>query len=98
MRMNELTENERDILDKLSTINLKLIKDEVQSLWNVCWGYLNNKFNSSLIQESEDTIIETLKELNAIAPMVKHSDNKIAVPEVPKKKIIQKKSAMSTLF
>ena len=45
MRMCELSLSERDMLDRLNNINQKYEKDETQSLWNVCWGYLHDKFS-----------------------------------------------------
>ena len=81
MRMNELTENERDMLDKLNQINLKYVKDETQSLWNVCWGYLHNKFNSSILQESDEVIKKTLELVNNSATKVVSLDSSMRTPE-----------------
>ena len=97
MRMNELTENERDILDKLNAINLKYVKDETQSLWNVCWGYLNNKFNSSILQESDEVIRETLQLVNSLAPKVVSLDNSMRTPE-EKKLYTAKKKDIATVI
>lgn len=70
--MNELNENEREVLDSLNEFNLKNcgIKNDSQSLWNICWGYLNNKFNIHLIDEPNASIIEVLRKLNKEAPKI----------------------------
>lgn len=79
--MNELTESERAMLDKLNVINFPLVKDYDQSLWNVCWGYLNGKFNDNLILDSEEKIIEVLKSVNGQAPkIIRYEIGKPAVP------------------
>ena len=41
MRMNELTQSEREFLDKVNEVNLRCCKDADISLWNVCKGYLD---------------------------------------------------------
>ena len=73
MRMSELTQQEREVLDTLNEFNLKNcgIKNDSQSLWNVCWGYLNNKFTTRLVQEPDKVIIDTLREVNKEAPKIK---------------------------
>lgn len=63
-RMNELTIEERDCLDKLNKINQKFEKDKQKSLWNVCKGYLNKKFSLNILNESQSEIDKILKELN----------------------------------
>ena len=68
--MNELTLSERIMLDKLNVINIRLEKDKIQSLWNVCWGYLNDKFKEDLISESEQKIKKVLKKVNSLAPRI----------------------------
>ncbi len=70
--MNELTEQERETLDKLNDFNLKHcdIKNDTQSLWNVCWGYLNKKFTMNLIHQPNAEIIKILKSINKEAPKV----------------------------
>ena len=85
--MNELTESERAMLDKLNVINFPLVKDYDQSLWNVCWGYLNGKFNDNLILDSEEKIIEVLKSVNEQAPKIIEYNGAITEtkPAVPKK-------------
>ena len=72
MKMCELTEQEREALDKLNEFNLKKcgIKNDSQSLWNVCWGYLNGKFTIKLVQEPDKVIIDTLREVNKEAPKI----------------------------
>ena len=96
MRMNELTESERAMLDKLNVINFPLVKDYDQSLWNVCWGYLNGKFNDNLILDSEEKIIEVLKSVNEQSPKIIGYNGAITEtkPAVPKKA----KTSMTTLF
>ena len=75
--MNELTDTEREILDKLNEFNLKKcgIKNDSQSLWNICWGYLNNKINIHLIDEPPAVIIDQLRKLNKIAPKITAQEN-----------------------
>lgn len=77
MRMSGLTYQERTVLDSLNEFNLKKcgIKNDSQSLWNVCWGYLNNKFTTELIQEPDKVIIDTLREVNKEAPKIKTEEN-----------------------
>ena len=75
--MCELTEQEREALDKLNEFNLKKcgIKNDSQSLWNVCWGYLNSKFTIHLIDEPDKVIIDTLREVNKEVPKIKAEEN-----------------------
>ena len=77
MRMSELTEQERETLDKLNEFNLEKcgIKNDSQSLWNVCWGYLNNKFTIHLIDEPNKVIIDKLREVNKEAPKITADEN-----------------------
>lgn len=77
MRMNELNENEREVLDRLNEFNLKncSIKNDSQSLWNVCWGYLNGKFTIHLIDEPNKVIIDKLREVNKEAPKITADEN-----------------------
>lgn len=70
MKMNELTLSERITLDKLNAINLEIESDEAQSLSNVCWGYLNHKFDESLLSEPKAEIKKKLKHINEIAPRI----------------------------
>ncbi len=65
MRMNELTDSERDFLDRVNIVNQKYCKDPEQSLWNVCKGYLNNEFNSHLLDFTDDGIESILKKVNS---------------------------------
>ncbi len=71
MKMCELSLSERDMLDKLNKINQKYEKNETQSLWNVCWGYLHNKFNSNILNETDSEIEKILKLVNEQAPRIK---------------------------
>lgn len=71
MRMCELSLSERDMLDKLNKINQKYEKNEAQSLWNVCWGYLHNKFNSNILNETDSEIKKILLLVNEQAPKIK---------------------------
>jgi len=71
MRMCELSLSERDMLDKLNKINQKYEKNETQSLWNVCWGYLHNKFNSNILNETDSEIKKILLLINEQAPKIK---------------------------
>lgn len=75
MRMCELSLSERDMLDKLNDINKKYEKNENQSLWNVCWGYLHNKFNSNILNETDEEIKNILKLVNKQAPKIKAEEN-----------------------
>ena len=98
MRMNELTEQERCFLDKLNSLILPIVKDETQSLWNVCWGYLNKKFNESILDKPDDEIREILKDINKIAPkIVKETDvqkPKTSINKSVKKQITKQNSAL----
>lgn len=71
MRMCELSLSERDMLDKLNKINQKYEKNETRSLWNVCWGYLHNKFNSNILNETDSEIKKILLLVNEQAPKIK---------------------------
>lgn len=75
MRMCELSLSERDMLDKLNEINKKYEKNETQSLWNVCWGYLHNKFNSNILNETDSEIKKILLLVNEQAPKIKAEEN-----------------------
>lgn len=75
MRMCELSLSERDMLDKLNEINKKYEKNETQSLWNVCWGYLHNKFNSNILNETDSEIKKILLLVNEQAPKIKSEEN-----------------------
>ena len=75
MRMCELSLSERDMLDKLNEINKKYEKNESQSLWNVCWGYLHNKFNSNILNETDSEIKKILLLVNEQAPKIKAEEN-----------------------
>ena len=73
--MCELSLSERDVLDKLNEINKKYEKNENQSLWNVCWGYLHNKFNSNILNETDSEIKKILLLVNEQAPKIKVEEN-----------------------
>ena len=75
MRMCELSLSERDMLDKLNEINKKYEKNETQSLWNVCWGYLHNKFNTNILNETDSEIKKILLLVNEQAPKIKAEEN-----------------------
>ena len=75
MRMCELSLSERDMLDKLNEINKKYEKNETQSLWNVCWGYLHNKFNSNILNKTDSEIKKILLLVNEQAPKIKTEEN-----------------------
>jgi len=75
MNMCELTIQERDMLDEVNNINLKLVKNESQSLWNVCWGYLHKKFDSNILNNPENEIKEILKSINKEAPKIAAEDD-----------------------
>lgn len=83
MRMCELSLSERDMLDKLNEINKKYEKNEIQSLWNICWGYLHNKFNSNILNETDSEIKKILLLINEQAPKIKAEENlNISVDEM----------------
>lgn len=75
MRMNELSLSEREMLDKVNKINQKYEKNEIQCLWNVCWGYLHNKFNSNILNETETEIKKILLLVNEQAPKIKAEED-----------------------
>ena len=79
MRMCELSLSERNILDKLNVINQKYEKNETQSLWNVCWGYLHNKFNSNILNETDSEIKKILLSVNEQAPKINHVEENLKV-------------------
>lgn len=79
MRMNELTDSEREFLDEVNNYNKKFCKDHQQSLANVCYGYLNKKFNSDLLCLPEDEIEKILKECNEEGKPVTKLSNDIAI-------------------
>jgi len=83
MRMCELSLSERDMLDKLNKINQKYEKNETISLWNVCWGYLHNKFNSNVLNETDSEIKKILLLVNEAAPKIKVEEGlNVAVDEM----------------
>ena len=83
MRMCELSLSERDMLDKLNEINKKYENNETQSLWNVCWGYLHNKFNSNILNETDSEIKKILLLINEQAPKIKvEEDLNVSVDEM----------------
>ena len=75
MRMCELTMQERDMLDKVNEINLKLVKNQTQSLWNVCWGYLNKKFDSNILNNPNKEIKDILAKVNSEAPHIEAEED-----------------------
>ena len=77
--MNELTEQERETLDKLNEFNIKHcdIKNKSQSLWNVCWGYLNKKFTVNLIHQPNLEIIKSLQAVNKEAPKIEFIEEQL---------------------
>ena len=64
MRMNELTLEERSLLDKLNKINKKFESDENKSLCNVCKAYLSGKIKFNILELPKSEILEILKEIN----------------------------------
>lgn len=95
MKMNELTLKEREFLDEVNDINLKIESNPAQSLWNVCWGYLNGKFTSSLLTLSDSEIESLLKLINSQAPRIV-SYNKDNVSDAMYSR--NKTSSLSPLF
>ena len=64
MQMNELTFEERGLLDKLNKINRRFEPDESKSLWNVCRAYLSGKISPNVLDLPKSEIIEILKDIN----------------------------------
>ena len=64
MRMNELSLDERDLIDKLNKINKRIVGDDNISLWNVAKAYLNNRIPRDILNRTKDEIIAVLKEIN----------------------------------
>ena len=64
MRMNELTLEERGLLDKLNKINRRFEPDEIKCLWNVCKAYLSGKIKASILDLPKPEIIEILRGIN----------------------------------
>lgn len=64
MRMNELSLDERDLIDKLNKINKRIVGDDNISLWNVAKAYLNNRIPRDILDRTKDEIIAILKEVN----------------------------------
>lgn len=64
MRMNELSLDERDLIDKLNKINKRIVDDDNVSLWNVAKAYLNNRIPRDILDRTKDEIIAVLKEIN----------------------------------
>lgn len=64
MRMNELTLEERGLLDKLNKINRRFEPDEAKSLWNVCRAYLSGAIKSSVLDLPKNEIINILRGIN----------------------------------
>lgn len=73
-RMMDLSDREREVLDKLNEINRKAVGDANQSLWNVCWGYLNGMFDMSVASKGEKAVLDALKPVNAAAPRIRASE------------------------
>ena len=64
MRMNELTIEERGLIDKLNKINLRIEPDERKSLWNVCKSYLSGAIKLNILDLPKPEIIKILRGLN----------------------------------
>lgn len=64
IRMNELTLQELEALDKLNKMNQKFEKNKEKSLWNVCNAYLNGRFSLNILNEEQSEINKILKEIN----------------------------------
>lgn len=78
MKMNELTLSERIFLDKLNKVNRKFVKNEMQSLWNVCYGYLHKFFDSNLLYKSDEEIAEVLQRVNMEVKPLSNANYKCA--------------------
>lgn len=64
MRMNELSLDERDLIDKLNKINKRIVDDDNISLWNVAKAYLNNRIPRDILDLPKNEILKILKEIN----------------------------------
>ena len=64
MRMNELSLDERDLIDKLNKINKRIVGDDNISLRNVAKAYLNNRIPKDILDRTKDEIIAVLKDVN----------------------------------
>lgn len=73
MRMNELTQSEREFLDEVNEVNLRYCKDADISLWNVCKGYLTGKIKNDFLDLPEDEIEKVLSSLNGDLQIKKKS-------------------------
>ena len=62
--MNELTLEERGVLDILNKINRRFEPDERKSLWNVCKAYLSGAIKPSILDLPKPEIIEILRGIN----------------------------------
>ena len=63
-RINELTIEERSLIDKLNKINRRFEPDEAKSLWNVCKAYLSGEIKSSILDLPKDEVIKVLRGIN----------------------------------
>lgn len=63
-RVNELTLQERILIDKLNKINRRFEPDENKSLWNVCKAYLSGAISLNILDLPKNEIIKILKEIN----------------------------------
>lgn len=63
-RMNELTIEERSLLDRLNKINRRFEPDEAKSLWNVCKAYLSGAIKPSILDLPKEEILKILKAIN----------------------------------
>lgn len=64
MKMMDLTDQEREFLDKVAKYNRKNCDSHEESLWNVCRGYLKGIFDSFLFNLPDDEIERLLKLAN----------------------------------
>ena len=64
MRMNELSLDERDLIDKLNKRNKRIVGDDNISLWNVAKAYLNNRIPRDILDRTKDEISAVLKEVD----------------------------------
>lgn len=64
MRVNELTLEERILIDKLNKINKRFEPDESKSLWNVCRAYLSGAISPNILDLPKEEIIKVLRKIN----------------------------------
>ena len=94
LRMNELTQSEREFLDKVQLRSKKYNNDESKSLWNVCNAYLSGKIKDNFLSLPDDEIESVLMEINDFKIHVDLAKNK----DVTTVRKVKSKKPSSALF